>query len=310
MRKLLTTASIAALLAVGTACDSVDPVAPEGSVLTISVSPTFITLQGSATVTVIARESNGQPVNRGSEVFFSSTLGTIDQMARTDEDGVAIATLRGDGRAGTATITATSGAASAAVSDPIQIGAVAALISLQVSPTVVLSDGGELTLLALVRDDTGGLLANAVVNFGTQFGTLASGGAGIITNSIGEARDTLSVSAADVVAAGNSFAVTATTAGVGGAAVTTTFNVAVTRLEPVALFTFSLLGSLTVAFNNQSTGAEPLKFAWDFEDNGTIESTERNPTFTYLTPGNKRVRLQVSNDFGSDSSVTTFNLPN
>jgi len=308
MRKLLTTASIAALLAVGTACDSVDPVAPEGSVLTISVSPTFIQLQGSATVTVIARESNGQPVNRGSEVFFSTTLGTIDQMARTDDDGVAIATLRGDGRAGTATITATSGAASAAISDPIQIGAFAALISLQVTPTIVLEDGAELDLLALVRDDTGVLLGNAVVNFGTEFGILGSGGAGIVTNPRGEARDTLLVSAADVVAAGNSFLVTATTAGEGGVEVSATFSVAVTRLEPIASFAFTLPTppSRRVIFNNESTGAEPLKFFWDFGDGAT--STQRNPTRTYTDPGEYTVRLDVSNDFGVDSALATFIL--
>ena len=284
MRKLLYSASVATLLVIGTACDSVDPVAPEGSVLTISVSPTFIELTGEATVTVVARKPNGQPVNKGSEVFFATTLGTIDQAVATDDNGVAEATLRGDGRAGTATITATSGAASAAVSDPIQIGSFAALISLQVTPTVVLEEGGELFLLALVRDDTGVLLPNAVVNFGTEFGVLDSLGAGIVTDINGEATDKLTVSPADVVAAGSSFQVSAQTAGTGGVEVSASFTVSVAVLEPIAAFSFTISG-LTVTFQSQSTGAEPLKLSWDFDEDGrsrqhasaTLPSRSRAP---------------------------------
>ncbi len=278
--------------------------------LTISVNPTFITLQGSATVTVIARKPNGQPVNKGSEVFFSTTLGTIDQMATTDEDGVALSTLRGDGRAGEATISATSGAASAAVSDPVKIGSLASSISLQVTPTVVLEEGGTLSLLALVRDDTGVLLPNAVVNFGTDFGILASGGAGLVTDINGEVRDTLTVTTADVAAAGNSFEVRAQTAGRGeggSTLITATFLVSVARLEPIASFTFSGPPSRTVVFNNESTGAEPLKFLWDFGEGGAT-STQRNPTYTYNSGGQKTVTLMVTNEFGSDNAIANFTL--
>lgn len=309
MRRLVSIAVLGVLVVIGTACDSVDPVAPEGSVLTISVSPTFIELNGEATVTVVAREPDGQPVNKGSEVFFSTTLGTIDQVVPTDENGVAEAILRGDGRAGEATVTATSGAASAAVSDPVQIGSVASFISLQVTPTVVLEDGGELLLLALVRDDTGALLPNAVVNFGTEFGVLDSLGAGVVTNANGEASDTLTVSAADVAAAGTSFQVSATTAGEGGAEVTATFNISVAILKPIASFTFTAVG-LTVTYNNESSGAEPLSFAWDFDDNGSIDSTQRNPVFTFSLPGTYTTRLMVSNEFGSDTAIATFFLQN
>jgi len=266
------------------ACDSVTPVAPEGTVLTVSVSPTFITLNGTAQVTVVAREASGQPVNLGVEIFFSTTLGTIDQMAETDASGIAREVLRGDGRPGDAVITVTSGAAAAVISDPVQIGAFAALISLQVSPTVVLEDGGTLDLLALVRDDRGALLPAAVVNFGTEFGILASGGAGITTDQAGEARDTLAVSPADVISAGNGFLVSATTAAEGGVEVLATFTVAVTRLEPIASFTFSLLGNRQVVFTNESTGGEPLRFSWEFRNSdGDLQgdSTQRNPTFTF-----------------------------
>ena len=58
---------LALCLLVSPACDSVNPVAPEGSVLSVSVSPTFIELTGVAEVTVVARKPNGQPVNPGTE---------------------------------------------------------------------------------------------------------------------------------------------------------------------------------------------------------------------------------------------------
>jgi hypothetical protein len=300
---------VALLVLAGPACDSVAPVAPEGTVLSVSISPTFISLNGSATVTVVARKSNGQPVNPGVEVFFSTTLGLIDDMATTDDSGVAVATLRGDGRPGDAEITVTSGAAAAVVSDPVQIGAFASLISLQATPSVVGTDGGEIDLLALVRDDRGSLLPNAVVNFGAEFGILSSGGAGIVTDVNGEATDVLEVTAADAAAAGTTFQVAAQTAGEDGALVEATFSVTIARLEPIAIFTASSGGSNVVVFNNQSTGAEPLKFAWDFTDNGTVDSTQRNPTHDYVNPGVYRVRLVVSNEFGSDSAVATLSVP-
>jgi hypothetical protein len=260
-------------------------------------------------VTVLGRKANGQPINKGSEVFFSTTLGTITQSAEADENGIATAILRGDGRAGEATVTATSGAASAAVSEPIQIGAFAAFITLQVTPSVVLEEGGTLDLLALVRDDRGALLPNAVVNFTSEFGTLGSGGSGIVTNAQGEARDTLTVSAADVIAAGSSFSVTAQTGGSPGSGglVSATFIVAVARLEPIASFSFSgPPASRTVLFQNESSGAEPLRFLWEFGDGST--STQRNPTRTYQSGGQFTVRMTASNQFGSDTAIATFTL--
>jgi hypothetical protein len=291
------------------ACDSVTPVAPEGTTLTVSISPTFIGLNGTAQVTVVARKPDGQPVNPGTEVFFTTSLGTIDQMDPTNESGIATATLRGDGRAGEATVTVTSGSAAAVISDPVQIGSFASVISLQVSPTVVLEEGGDLDLLALVRDDRGALLADAVVNFGTDFGILASGGAGINTNAGGEARDVVSLSAADVIVAGSSFEVRAATFNGTDEAVAT-FSVTVTRLQPIASFAFTLLndGQGGVSFLNQSTGAEPLSFSWDF--NGEGSSSQRNPTFFFDVLGNKEVTLEVENEFGTDSFKVNFNVLN
>ncbi len=184
-----------ALLAVF-ACDRVTPVAPVGSTITLSINPTRIAAQGeSAVVTAIVRKEDGTPVNPGTQVNFSTSLGTLDpEVAFTDETGVARANLTGDGRIGMAMVSATTGAA-ALISVEVQVGSLAASITLTASKTDISKspppEGDEIRLLALVRDDTGAPLGGVTVNFQTGTGSLGSGGAAIVTNELGEARDTL-----------------------------------------------------------------------------------------------------------------------
>jgi PKD repeat protein len=61
---------------------------------------------------------------------------------------------------------------------------------------------------------------------------------------------------------------------------------------------------LVVAFTDQSTGG-PSSWAWDFESDGTIDSTAEDPTFTYSNPGQYTVTLVVSNSEGSDTLTRT-----
>ncbi|WP_127500482.1 PQQ-dependent sugar dehydrogenase [Actinoplanes solisilvae] len=61
------------------------------------------------------------------------------------------------------------------------------------------------------------------------------------------------------------------------------------------------LAPLTVRFSSAgSTDADgdPLTYAWDFDDNGSTDSTVANPTYTYATAGEKRARLTVSDGTG------------
>jgi PKD repeat protein len=57
---------------------------------------------------------------------------------------------------------------------------------------------------------------------------------------------------------------------------------------------------LTVDFIDQ-TSNNPTIWKWSFGDGAS--NTERNPTFTYQTPGNYTVKLEVKNDFGEDVVV-------
>ncbi len=76
---------------------------------------------------------------------------------------------------------------------------------------------------------------------------------------------------------------------------------------PIANFTANVTSGnapLTVQFTDASTGS-PTSWAWDFENDGTIDSTEQNPVHTYTTVGTYTVNLTVANDGGSDSAVKT-----
>lgn len=184
------------------ACDKASPVAPAGTTITLSVNPTRINLDGQATVTAIVRRDNGAPVNPGTVVNFSTSLGEIDpEDAPTDNTGVARTTLRGAGQIGIATVSASTGPV-APVSVDVQIGSLASSMTLQASPTSVGESGGEVDLLAVVRDDAGQLLPNLAVNFSTSAGTLDSRGAALLTNERGEARDRLVVTEIDIIALG------------------------------------------------------------------------------------------------------------
>ena len=199
MRFLLWAFLVAGLL-VAPACDKASPVAPVGTTITLSVNPTRIEVTGKATVTAIVRRENGSPVNPGTIVNFSTTLGKLDpDDAPTDDTGVAETLLVGAGQIGTATVTASTGAAAPATAD-LQIGSLASSVTLVASPTAIAQSGGNVDLLAVVRDDAGQLLQNLAVNFATTAGTLDSRGAPLLTNERGEARDQLEVKEIDIIA--------------------------------------------------------------------------------------------------------------
>ena len=76
---------------------------------------------------------------------------------------------------------------------------------------------------------------------------------------------------------------------------------------PVANFTANVTSGvdpLTVQFTDLSTNA-PTSWAWDFENDGTVDSTEQNPIYTYSTAGTYTVNLTVSNAGGSDEEIKT-----
>jgi hypothetical protein len=286
------------------ACEEGTPVAPTGSILRMSAYPTRIGKTGTSTLTVNVLRVNGNPVNPGTEVRLSSNLGVVDPVIYTDDAGSARATLRGDGRIGTATVSAFSGATEPVTLD-IAVGQLAASMSFQVTPASVGEGGGVLDLLALVRDDQSQPLADVTVNFRSEVGTLESGGRFILTDANGEATDELTVTAADLQNIGDdSFEVTAEAGGAGGSIITRTFQVGIQR-PPRASFTFQVVG-LTATFNDTSTGG-PTGWTWSFGDDTPV-STQRNPVHTFSGPGSYVVTLTVRNSIGTDTASAVVQI--
>jgi PKD repeat protein len=76
---------------------------------------------------------------------------------------------------------------------------------------------------------------------------------------------------------------------------------------PVADFTAApVSGSapLSVDFKDTSTNL-PTSWAWDFDNNGSVDATTQNPTFSYAVPGTYSVKLTSTNTAGSDSETKT-----
>jgi PKD repeat protein len=81
--------------------------------------------------------------------------------------------------------------------------------------------------------------------------------------------------------------------------------ISVTSFPPIAGFTGTPRSGnapLTVQFTDLSSG-DPTSWAWDFNNNGTIESTVQNPSFTYTVPGTYTVVLTVKNEGGNNTRI-------
>lgn len=61
---------------------------------------------------------------------------------------------------------------------------------------------------------------------------------------------------------------------------------------------------LTVQFTDASSGT-PTAWAWDFDNDGSVDSNERNPLHTYTTPGTYTVRLVAGNATSQGESIKT-----
>jgi PKD repeat protein len=59
---------------------------------------------------------------------------------------------------------------------------------------------------------------------------------------------------------------------------------------------------LTVQFTDQSVGT-PTAWAWDFDNNGTIDSTVQNPTYIYVNAGTYSVKLTATFAAGPSSKL-------
>jgi len=75
---------------------------------------------------------------------------------------------------------------------------------------------------------------------------------------------------------------------------------------PAAAFTSSVQSGvipLTVQFTDQSTIAGDLTYAWDFDNDGTVDSTAQNPMYTNSIQGRYSLKLTVTGSSGSKEQI-------
>jgi hypothetical protein len=227
-----------------------------------SISIIVTVIEGAAstgTGTTTATTSVGQPVHDGTEVTFTTTLGTIQPATAKTTNGQVTVQLVGDGRSGQAKVTAYSGAATANAT--INVGAAAAArLVVTANPQSLPATGGTSTIAASVQDSSGLGLAGVAVGFSTTAGTLAS--PSVVTDANGNATTTLTT----VLAA----TVTATAAGTTGSGSTSTSGLTqtvaiavnprttVTVTGPTTALTVSAPATLTIALTSAATGGSPV----------------------------------------------------
>ncbi len=184
---LLAPLALAAILSA--ACDKVALTAPTDSTISLFADATSVPVNGSIQITASVTESAGTPVQNGTVVTFTTTLGRLDPAEARTNNGKVTVRLAGDGRSGTASITAFSGGNK---SDALEIpigGAAANNIVIRADPASLGSAGGTVQLTATVRDEAGNPLAGVPVSFTATAGRL---GASVVkTNDNGQATTTL-----------------------------------------------------------------------------------------------------------------------
>jgi len=213
-RLLAAVLSLAALVTV--ACEKVPLLAPTGSTITLTSATTALPVNGTSDLIATILESAGTPPHSGTLVTFTTSLGSVEPSeARTDANGRVIVKFLAGPSNGTATIVATSGAATTGSDRSVKIAigtAAVGRVIVNASPATVSALGGSTSVTANVLDINGNILPATPVAFSTTAGSLSS--ALVNTDANGAATTTLTTSQQATVTA--SVGATAPSTGTGG----------------------------------------------------------------------------------------------
>jgi hypothetical protein len=303
---------VALPLALVAACTKVPLLAPTGSVISLFPVATTISLNsevdiiatvienGQATggtgATTTTRTGAGTPVQNGTLITFTTTIGHIEPAeARTHNGQVTVKLITG-GTSGTATITAYSGGAS--TNTTLKVGTAAAkTVSVTTTPQSLGGSGGTVQVVASVVDDGGSPIGGVPVTFSTDKGSISPSTA--TTDTSGNATATLTTTATAKV-----------TAAVGAITASATVNVSV---RPMSSFTESVgattAGALVTFTVLPTTGANLTNVRVDFgdgfsQDLGAISSSS-NTSHAYGSPGVYTPSATARDASGDTQTLTT-----
>jgi PKD repeat protein len=96
-----------------------------------------------------------------------------------------------------------------------------------------------------------------------------------------------------------------------GATTTTSYTFTLTNLAPTARITLPSPAYINAPLTfDGSASSDPdgtiARYDWDLDGNGTYETTDPSPTFTYPTAGSRRIRLRVTDGLGASATATAW----
>ncbi len=288
--------------AAATSCDKMPLAAPTDSTITLFANSTTVGLNGSIEITATVIESAGTPVQNGTVVTFTTTLGTIDpNEARTNNGKVTVKLLAGT-RSGTAEVRAFSGGTSSADALTVTVGAAAAgKVELLGNPSALPAAGGTVQLTAIVSDAAGNRLSGIPVSFTTDAGVLAPNS--VTSDGNGEARAALTTTGKARVTAsvvgGTSASLSATLDIPVRVGPTVTISVPASSLVPGVPATFS------VSVN--AGGAAVRSASIEFGDGGrqaVSTSGSSTATHVYSSSGTYIVTAEATDTAGETATAT------
>lgn len=221
-------APLALGLGVAAGCDKLPLLAPGLSTISLTSNSTIVQSNGTAEIRATLLEQAGTPVQNGTTVTFTTTLGTVSPVDARTFNGVATTQFIANGQSGVAEIRATSGAAKPDTTSPLKLtvgGAAAARVLVTANPSRIPA-GGSSAITATVSDANGNAISGVTIAFTTDTGTVSNTVA--LTNSSGQATTTLTTT--------KDATVTATVGAAGSSAVTPgTVKVTVTTLPEISI---------------------------------------------------------------------------
>jgi len=303
-------------------CDKVPLLAPTGSVITLFATATTVPSTGSmeivatvieqgvtaaapatstpgtpTTPTASSSPGAGTPVQNGTLVTFTTTIGRIEPSEARTANGQVRVKYFADGQSGTATITAFSGGASGKLEN-LKVGSAGVdHMVLTANPQALSCSGGTSQIAARVEDVSGVGVPAVQVTFTTTRGQVNPSTAS--TDATGTATATLSTSQEAVVTA-NAASKTAT------ATVTISPRTGITITPPTGQVSAGVPTSFTVSVAGT---ANISNVALDFGDGrtqnlGPITGTATIP-HTYQDEGTFTVSATASDASGCSERVST-----
>jgi PKD repeat protein len=297
-------AAVAALALSAFACDKVPLMAPSASTITLSSNITTVQSNGVAEIRATVLESSGTPVQNGTTVTFTTTLGTVSPVDSRTVNGVATTQFIGNGQSGEAIIRAASGAAKPAEGQTSGLtlkvgGAAASKVTVNANPTTVSALGGSATITANVVDAAGNPLSGVGVTFSTTAGSLSTNVS--TSDGSGNARVTLTTDRDATV-----------TAAVGANTATVSITAAPRPTVSITASGNSTVGGVTtftITATAAAGGAPIESITINYGDGGSqaLGSTSTTAQHIYNRPGSYTVTATVRDTTGqTNTAVTTI----